>query len=372
MKLKNILQIFTLLAECSATNPTTSDIGSELLQAARDGDSKAVGLLLEKGTGDDRLAREVSCVMADALDEAAINGDPEVVKCLLTIGMKNSQWAEGPLDEVGDALWMAALRGGLKVVKCLLEAAIEDYRLAKVLSGKMWSAFQHATANGHSKVVECLLTIGMKNGWLAEGLLHRIVDELYQAALEGDLEKIRCQVEIITENRALMVGLSNRMMTGKLRRVIASPGNSEIAELLLKLPSMKVTALKIQCHVVLDSTGDDKCCICLERLTGSIFVLKCRHLFHRECINTYIKSNPAGGPRCAICRVPIDPKYPPTLNHLLRRNRGKCGNCQKDLCKGLEFRICKDMSVSMELSAFCSECVKKGVYQSPVLSCECI
>lgn len=45
---------------------------------------------------------------------------------------------------------------------------------------------------------------------------------------------------------------------------------------------------------------DEKCCVCLDDVSGGIFVSECKHAFHVACIQKHVVRN---GPNCPMCRA---------------------------------------------------------------------
>ena len=49
----------------------------------------------------------------------------------------------------------------------------------------------------------------------------------------------------------------------------------------------------------------DECSICLDKLDKNIFILKCNHKFHKECLSRWLNINPS----CPLCRNIIKTEF---------------------------------------------------------------
>ena len=323
MKLQGAVLVFALLAECGAAN----DIGSELIQAAKNGDQKTVRCLLE--TKNRRLIEKLLRGIGAALYQAALKGSLGVVECLLEAGTRDGRFMEALSGGIGDALVGAALKGNLDVAECLMERGTNNGQLAEGLSARIGDALWIAVLQGDLEMVKCLLE--MKSDRLTEGMSDRIGDALWIAVLNGGLEMVECLIEAIINNRRLMGGLSG--IVGKLGGFIASSGDNRMIELLPRLPNMEV-ATRIPCYIASDSSDEDECPICFQGPAGSISTLKCRHLFHESCIEDLVGHGSECGLRCATCGGSMD--------DLLERE--------------VRFSICRETDRPAELFVFCSGC----------------
>jgi len=50
---------------------------------------------------------------------------------------------------------------------------------------------------------------------------------------------------------------------------------------------------------------NDECSICLDKLDKNIFILKCNHKFHKECLSRWLNVNPS----CPLCRSIIKTEF---------------------------------------------------------------
>ena len=58
-----------------------------------------------------------------------------------------------------------------------------------------------------------------------------------------------------------------------------------------------------------DNLQDKSCIICFEEYDSQskdlIYKLKCKHIFHKDCLDTWFKKNPT----CPLCRTDINFKH---------------------------------------------------------------
>lgn len=86
------------------------------------------------------------------------------------------------------------------------------------------------------------------------------------------------------------------MMLGKCRRERqVQPSSQPLTQPILQQISPQLIALK---EITYDEPQN--CCICLENFTqGNI--LRCKHSFHKKCIETWLQSKP----NCPLCRIDL-------------------------------------------------------------------
>ncbi len=56
-----------------------------------------------------------------------------------------------------------------------------------------------------------------------------------------------------------------------------------------------------------DLEAQETCCICLDVLKKNIHVTKCRHKYHKKCINEYLQYNEVS--KCPLCGRIIEQSY---------------------------------------------------------------
>ena len=50
---------------------------------------------------------------------------------------------------------------------------------------------------------------------------------------------------------------------------------------------------------------DDVCCICLDNLEENVCKLSCEHMYHLNCIETYVNNNDGPKLNCCLCKQSI-------------------------------------------------------------------
>lgn len=85
---------------------------------------------------------------------------------------------------------------------------------------------------------------------------------------------------------------------------------------------VKESNKSVRCYQHL--TSDDECSICFDKLTNSIIETKCKHIFHKCCLQKWLKNNNS----CPCCRNIIKKQkisrqiYPtPTIHNLINTRR---------------------------------------------------
>ena len=83
----------------------------------------------------------------------------------------------------------------------------------------------------------------------------------------------------------------------------------------------------------------EECCICLEPLKGEICEYECGHIFHNECIISWINKNKKLVMPCCICQNTeiknifntnnLNEEYSSSSNLILEKNENKKKNKKK-------------------------------------------
>lgn len=159
--------------------PDEKDSGSELMEAATNGDAAAVKRLIDAGVDVNRRFENGLTILMNA----SFAGHADIVQLLLTAGAD----ANASLGNASTALMAASLAGHAAVVRALIDAGAN----VKARTNTGATALTEASHSGHIDVVRILLAAGAQ----VNTALNNGSTPLMAAALGGHADVIRALID---------------------------------------------------------------------------------------------------------------------------------------------------------------------------------